>query len=640
MSIGAQPRREPVLGVVIVAYNGAGFIADCLESLLAARQPGLRIVVVDNGSRDDTAATVRAWASGAAPLLRADWPFGPAHRAPRPIDYAEFGAEGPPIGPLPQISLIRTGANRGFAGGVNRGLRALLADPEIDLLWVLNPDTLVPPATPAAFIRTAQALERFAVIGGRIVFSGRPDRLQSDGGRLARFTRAVQAINFGARLDQTPPPDPASLDFISGACMVASRAFIARAGMMDEGYFLYFEEIDWQLRRGDLPLGLAGEAIVLHRAGASIGSGGPGKPSALAAYFTHRALLRFVARWYPLRLPLAYGFAWLRMLRQLDGSGDQLCACLAGLHHLPPPHSLRPALAEDAWSRALSRRSWLPRGPIDALLHRPGIKARLRALRPLYDRLVRPRPRHDPTDTPERVLAEIADRLVVLLSFGRSGSTVLGEFLASHPDVVTLGEVLNEDAFRTFHRASRRLGWRPSHARQSFYPWLREQVNRHPGKRVLIDLKFESLHLLEGTWHLPGHEFDFIERLAQSTLPVILLERRDHAARFRSHERAQSTGRFHSFQPAVDGAEEIQVDGERLRSAVARTQAQLAATRARLAGRRLVLDLAYEDLFEQHDGEARFARSVVEQVSALLALPPLFDCRPRLKRLSAKTDPA
>ena len=48
--------KAPTLGVVIVAYNAAGFIADCLESLLAARQPGMRIIVVDNGSRDETAA--------------------------------------------------------------------------------------------------------------------------------------------------------------------------------------------------------------------------------------------------------------------------------------------------------------------------------------------------------------------------------------------------------------------------------------------------------------------------------------------------------------------------------------------------------------------------------------------------------
>ena len=159
---GMNGGADPGLAVVIVAYNAAGFVADCLESLFAARLPGMKVVVVDNGSRDGTADAVRDWASGTAPELRTDWPFAPDHRAPRPTAFAEHDAARPPAGALPPLTLIRTHANLGFAGGVNRGLRALLADPETDLFWLLNPDTVVPPDTPSAFLRAARAMGRFA----------------------------------------------------------------------------------------------------------------------------------------------------------------------------------------------------------------------------------------------------------------------------------------------------------------------------------------------------------------------------------------------------------------------------------------------------------------------------------------------
>ena len=212
---GMNGGADPGLAVVIVAYNAAGFVADCLESLFAARLPGMKVVVVDNGSRDGTADAVRDWANGIAPELRTDWPFAPDHRAPRPTAFAEHDAARPPAGALPPLTLIRTHANLGFAGGVNRGLRALLADPETDLFWLLNPDTVVPPDTPSAFLRAARAMGRFAAIGGRIVFLDAPGLLQSDGGRLAPLTGAIEAVHFAAPLDQTAPAPPWSSAAIS-----------------------------------------------------------------------------------------------------------------------------------------------------------------------------------------------------------------------------------------------------------------------------------------------------------------------------------------------------------------------------------------------------------------------------------------
>jgi GT2 family glycosyltransferase len=347
--------RQPRLGVVVVTYNCAPFVLDTLESLLATGYPNMRIVVVDNASPDASDETVRAWATGEVPWTPCeDWPFAPPAPRDAPIDFAQT-----PAGVMPErteaaVTLIRTGANLGFAGGVNAGLRALLGDPETELFWVLNPDALSEPQTPFAFARKAAEMGRFALLGGRILFLERPGTIQIDIGRLHPLAGTAISVNLGAQDVRTPMPSAQDAAFISGASMVASRAFIEKAGLMDESYFLYFEDIDWQLRRGDLPLGVTPDARVLHRAGASIGSAGLSlKPGAFSLYFTSRNLLRFVGRWFPLKTPLAYAMAYVRLLRHSDGTWAQAEAMLRGLHRLAPPAAVRARLPEDVWHRIL-----------------------------------------------------------------------------------------------------------------------------------------------------------------------------------------------------------------------------------------------------------------------------------------------
>lgn len=360
------PLPHAPIGVIVVTYGAADFIADCLESLVATGYPDLRIVVVDNASPDGTAEAVQAWASGAVPFVRPpDWPDdwtpdrdpdadgGPAAK---PLALARHGpeAQGDPA-PAP-LTLIETGANLGFAGGVNVGLAALRQVPEIDHFWVLNPDTIVPPETPFRLAAHARTMGRYGLIGGRILFRETPERIQLDGGRLHRMAGTAVAVHLGQDAAATALPDPAGLDFVSGAHMMASREFLDRAGLMEERYFLYYEEMDWQLRRGDLPLGLAPGAEVRHAAGASIGSGGRSlKPSPFALYFGSRNLLGFVARWAPLRLPLAYLLAWVRLVRHWDGTVGQIAAMVRGLHRLGPPKAVRARLPETVWARILGR---------------------------------------------------------------------------------------------------------------------------------------------------------------------------------------------------------------------------------------------------------------------------------------------
>ena len=298
---------RPRLGVVIVTYNASDVILDCLESLLASSGVDLRIVVVDNGSSDGTPAGLRAWAEGARPYLAsADLPVAVAAH-PKPLSLADVEApdaaaawveDGAIAGAGHRIALMETGRNTGFAGGVNRGLRLLATDAGLDRFWVLNPDSVVPADTALRFA-TAQFGEggdRFALMAGRVIYLDSPDHIQVDGGRIDWRTGVTHNINQ-FRPPDIPAPDPSEIDFVMGGSMIVSRRFLESAGPMPEDYFLYYEEVDWALRRGDLPLAYCAGAPIYHRAGSAIGSAGPGRPATpFSLYFKHRSRMMFAQR--------------------------------------------------------------------------------------------------------------------------------------------------------------------------------------------------------------------------------------------------------------------------------------------------------------------------------------------------------
>ncbi len=332
-----EKTRRPVLGVVVVTYAAADVIATCLETLLGAVGVNLRVVVVDNGSSDATLEIIADWASGAAPVVTA-LPFeAPSVAKPIALDGS---------GDAHQITLIATGENTGFAGGVNRGLAHLMQDRDIDRFWVLNPDCAVPPDTAAIF---ANAPDGFSLMGGRIAFLDDPDKIQIDGGQIQWRTGLTKNRAYAQDPTTTPAPVPATLDFISGASMVASRAHYDQVGPLQEDYFLYYEEVDWAQRR-TAPLAYAEGAIVYHKGGASIGSRTTRqRASVLSLYFIHRARLRFLWRFGKFGLPGAMAYS-LAKAAQLGLSGDfaGANALLRGSFQMRAPAEIRQRLGRIA----------------------------------------------------------------------------------------------------------------------------------------------------------------------------------------------------------------------------------------------------------------------------------------------------
>jgi GT2 family glycosyltransferase len=200
------------LSIVIVSFNAADDLARCLESL--HRSPPARphdIVVVDNASTD-----------GSAELVRRRWP---------------------------DTQVLELPANVGFAAGTNAGIRATTGG----RILCLNSDTIVPPGAIDALADRLAAHPDAAAAGPRLVDADGRAEL-SFGPMISPFGELRQKM-IGALYDRRFGPvdrwveqatrTESFVDWVSGACLLVSRADAESVGLFDERYFLYTEDVDF-----------------------------------------------------------------------------------------------------------------------------------------------------------------------------------------------------------------------------------------------------------------------------------------------------------------------------------------------------------------------------------------------------------
>lgn len=219
--------QRPGLVVAIVNWRSADLTIECLRSIADQIEdvPTCRVFVVDNGSADGSAERIAAaiekhgWSSFATPL------------------------------PLPH--------NGGFASGNNAAIRAAFANSNArpDFVLLLNPDTVVRPRAFRILLDFMHAHPEVGIAGGRSEF---PDATPQTccfrfPNALAEFAFYLRVVQIGRLIeDRMPvipiPEAPLEIDWVSGAFMMVRSAVFDDVGLLDESYFLYYEETDFILR--------------------------------------------------------------------------------------------------------------------------------------------------------------------------------------------------------------------------------------------------------------------------------------------------------------------------------------------------------------------------------------------------------
>lgn len=318
-----QAMSRAPLGIVLVNYKGWQDTIECVESILHSTIP-VRIVVVDNASQNESMVEICAWAQGLRPAVPASADMAQFMGIPasKPVEHVVLNTTDqfvPPNGHAPLLTIIESQSNLGFAGGNNIGLKYLMQDPAIQHFWLLNNDTVIATDTAEKLDDTMRDCPNIGMAGTTVCFYFDPDTIQARCGySFSPLSGSARPIGHGEDIGLKSDKDKIlqKVDFILGASLAVSRKFLEDVGLMEDGYFLYYEEIDWSTRnrrRGATAFATAYavDAIVWHKEGGSIGSSSKkGERSMLADYWLTRSRLAFTRRHYPYLLPLH----WLQTL--------------------------------------------------------------------------------------------------------------------------------------------------------------------------------------------------------------------------------------------------------------------------------------------------------------------------------------
>jgi GT2 family glycosyltransferase len=305
---------SPHVQVLILNWNGYRDTIRCLESVFALAYPRVGVVVCDNGSTDGSVQRIREWAEGRGTEPVPHGTGAPTRREPlrcAVYDRATAEAGGPISDRAPELVIIETGANLGFAGGNNIGLRYLLARGDADYFWLLNNDTVVSPGALRALVDRAERQAEVGAVGGTLLELDEPDRVQEMGGATVSWWHGmVKPLGHGAPAD-APRPEPKRLDYVTAGCMLVRRRTVAHVGLLDERFFLYGEDVDWGARMlaAGYRLAYAPDANVWHK-----GSGSAVRASATHDFHNTRASLLLIHKHRRQRLPIALGYATARCL--------------------------------------------------------------------------------------------------------------------------------------------------------------------------------------------------------------------------------------------------------------------------------------------------------------------------------------
>ncbi len=216
----------PSVICVLVNWNGWQDTNDCLASLRRQSYANLQVIVIDNGSTNDSVTRIRE-----------------AH---------------------PWAQMVETGVNLGFPSGCNVGTR-LAYEQGADYIWLLNNDTVAPPDTLSRLVETAQQNPAAGAVGAILYYAHDPSRVQAwGGGTLDLWSGYVSHYTAPASFQQEKT-------FFTGACLLLPRWVCEQVGIFFEGFFMYCDDADLCLRihRAGHPLVIAQGTAILHREGAS-----------------------------------------------------------------------------------------------------------------------------------------------------------------------------------------------------------------------------------------------------------------------------------------------------------------------------------------------------------------------------------
>ena len=253
-------QNECKLSIITVNYNGLKDTCALIESI--PFNENMEVIVVDNASIQDEASIIQKQ--------------------------------------FPQVKVIRSEKNLGFAGGNNLGIKKSKGK----YLFLINNDTIFKEFNVDSLINRLESSPNIGIVCPKIRFTWGTKPIQYTGYTpLSKITVRNQAIGYGEE-DKGQYDAPHPTPYAHGAAMLIKREAIKKVGLMPEDYFLYYEELDWSMMftRAGYKIWYDPACTIYHKESQSTGQNSPLRTN----YITRNRLLLVKRNWHGIYKYLAY----------------------------------------------------------------------------------------------------------------------------------------------------------------------------------------------------------------------------------------------------------------------------------------------------------------------------------------------
>ena len=251
------------VSIIIVNWNGITDTIECLFSLEKLAYDNFEVIVVDNGSTDNSVSEIRKKFSN--------------------------------------VTTLETGKNLGFAGGNNVGIRYALKN-QADYILLLNNDTVVDSKLINHLVTVSVGMSQESILGAKIYYFREPKKIWYAGGKWVRGKSGFIHEGQGLMDDGTIYNSVTETEYVCGCVLFVSASTFRKIGLLDDAYFLTFEETDlcYRARKFGVRCFVVPDAKVWHKVSISFG----GENSSLFQYYTMRNKLLWAEKYLPLSLRL------------------------------------------------------------------------------------------------------------------------------------------------------------------------------------------------------------------------------------------------------------------------------------------------------------------------------------------------
>lgn len=300
---------EPRVYIIVLNWNNAADSIACLASIFKLTAGNFQVIVCDNASTDDSIARITSWLASEKHAV---------------VELAEAAIQGITEPVAAEVVVISNEVNYGYAGGNNRGLRyAMSVGGDQDFAWIVNNDTEFDVNALTALRAAATTRPEVSFFGSTILDFHQRDLIQTLGGDQF-YPWFGMSHNIGRGLKLDAPLSPAEVEsrmgYVVGASVFVRLNAVRKLGLMEEKYFLYFEELDWatRARKIGLRLGYVPESLVYHKEGGTIGTSVfARRKSLLADYYGVKNRIVMTRKLFPWALPTVYLAMFFTLAKRL-----------------------------------------------------------------------------------------------------------------------------------------------------------------------------------------------------------------------------------------------------------------------------------------------------------------------------------